>query len=363
MNKNYIIVLTVIGLLILGGIGYAVWNANQTPQVAIQNTEDGSTASNTNVTTGRQAGLPAVQTDSTTAPYISTVVVKGVVSPNGAPTTYWYEYGQTSALGSNTTGYSVGSGYVALYTPAYITGLLSNTNYYFRLVAQNTFGSVNGATYSFKTNATPAPTGTAPTTNTVAATNIERTTTNLNGRINPNGSETTFWFEYGSTSEFGMVTASQSAGSDDASKLVSISVSSLQPLTKYYFRLNAQNQFGTINGQILNLTTKGPGAATAPMVNTTVATAVTDASAKLNATVNPKGVATTYWFEYSKNSLLSNIVAVKTPEQSLDSGNSIVNVSATIEDLQSNTKYYFKVVAKNQYGTVDGDIVTFTTKK
>ncbi len=198
---------------------------------------------------------------------------------------------------------------------------------------------------------------------TVGATNVARTVANINGRINPNGSETTFWFEYGTNSQLGSVTAFQSAGSDSASQPVSVSISNLEPLTKYYFRLNAQNQFGTINGQILTFTTQGPGLPTAPMVDTNPATAVNSSSAKLNATVNPKGVATTYWFEYSDSSLLSNIIALKTPEQSLNSGDSAVNVSANLTGLHSNTKYYFKVVAKNQYGTVNGDMVTFTTKK
>ena len=90
--------------------------------------------------------------------------------------------------------YVVGSGYATIYTPAYITGLESNTKYYFRLSAKNIFGTVNGETYSFTTNTTPVPSGTAPTTNTIAPTDITRTTVNLHGRINPNGSETTFWF-------------------------------------------------------------------------------------------------------------------------------------------------------------------------
>lgn len=355
MNENYIAILAILGLVILGGGGYALWNASQTPQLVVQNQEGEPIT--------KQAGAPVVQTDSTTAPYISTVVVKGTINPNGAPTTYWYEYGQTSVLSSKTAGYLVGSGYTTLYTPAYITGLLSNTNYYFRLVAQNNLGTVNGITYSFKTNTTPAPNGIAPTTTTNAAADITRTVVNLHGQINSNGSETTFWFEYGTTSELGIVTAFQSAGGNSSSQSVSVSISNLQPLTKYYFRLNAQNQFGTINGQILNFTTQGPSTATVPIVNTNSATSITDASAKLNATVNPGGVATTYWFEYSDNSLLANIVALKTPEQLLNGGNSVVNVSANIGNLNNNKKYYFKIVAKNQYGTVNGDMELFVTKK
>ena len=195
MDKNSIIIsLSIVGLVALGGIGYAVWSTSQTPQVAVQQTPENTTNSTNTTNLVAQAGAPIVQTDSISAPYISTVVTKGTVNPNGAITTYWYEYGQTSSLGLKTAGYSVGSGYTTIYTPAYITGLISNTNYYFRLVSANAFGTVVGATYSFKTNTTPAPTGNAPTTKTTAQTGVSITTANLHGQVQPNGSETTFWF-------------------------------------------------------------------------------------------------------------------------------------------------------------------------
>jgi|SRR3989344_458463 len=362
MNKNIIIALSVVGIVVLAGIGYAIWNASNDPQVVQQQTPETTNTTNTTNTNSAQAGAPIVQTDSTTAPYISTVVVKGTVNPNGAITTYWYEYGETSALGNQSSNYLVGSGYTAIYTPAYITGLKSNTNYYFRLSAKNILGTVNGTTHSFKTNTTPAPTETEPVINTNGATSIERTSAALNGRVNPKGYETTFWFEYGLTSELGGVAGFQSAGSGNSSLPVSTSISNLQPLTKYYFRLNANNQFGTANGEIMNFTTNGPVAPSTPIVNTTSVTAVTNSSAKLNAIVKPNGAMTTYWFEYGTNVTLSNAI-LSTSEVSLNDGILAVNISTNTENLSSDTKYYFRVVAKNQYGTVRGNIESFTTKK
>ncbi len=362
-NKNLIPIIAGAGVLVLAVAGYAAWIVSHPSQVAYQNPTATSAPVNSNPGTSLQPGVPVVSTDASTVPYISTVVVKGTVNPNGAPTTYWYEYGETSSLGTQTPAYVLGSGYTTMYTPAYITGLRSNTNYYFRLSAKNYLGTVAGATYSFKTNNTPAPQGTAPTVSVISATDVTRTTANLHGRVNSNGSETTFWFEYGLTPELGAVTAFQSAGSGTSSLATSVSVSNLQASTKYYFRLNAQNQFGTTNSQILSFVTQGPAQPSAPTVNTTSAAAVTDSSAKLNASVNPNGVATTYWFEYSDNSLVSNISVSSTLVQSLSSGTLPVNVSANITNLNNNTKYSFRVVAQNQYGIVRGDIQTFTTKK
>src|SRR3989344_1132076 len=306
MNKNYltaIIVVLVIVALAVGG--YVFWSNSKTTQPVGQNTDGTSIPTdNTPVT---QVTAPTVQTNSTTAPYISTVVVKGTVNPNGALTTYWYEYGLTSSLGTKTGGFLIGSGYSNIYAPAYITGLQSNTNYYFRLSAQNSVGITNGSTHSFTTNTTPAPTGTAPTISTLDASALARNSANLHGQVDPNGSETTFWFEYGTSQNLGSVTAFQSAGANDASLAVVISVSNLQPLTKYYFRLNAQNQFGTVNGQILNFPTKGPSQASAPTVKTSAVSNIASDSAQLHGNINPNGAATTYWFEYSDDSLLSNV--------------------------------------------------------
>lgn len=359
MNNNLIIVLVVVGVLVLAGIGYAVWSSYSSPKVAVQNQT--TNTPNQNTTQAPQISSPVVQTNLNTAPYISTVVVSGTVNPNGDATTYWYEYGQTSALGTQTHAYSIGSGFATFYTPAYITGLASNTTYYFRLSAQNSVGTANGTVYTFETNNTPAPNGVAPTANTSSATSITRTTADLNGQINPKDSVTTYWFEYGTTSNLGAVTSFQTSNNSNSSSSVLVSVSNLQPATKYYFRVNAQNQFGTVNGQILNFTTNGPVDATVPNVSTNPVNAITSTSAKLNANVNPNGVSTTYWFEYSNNSDFS--LVSNTPEQSSNNISSASNVSANIDNLTKNTKYYARVVAKNQYGTVRGEAVTFTTKK
>lgn len=255
MDKTYTIILILVGLLVVGGIGYAIWNNSNTPQVVDQ-TQNQTPTQNTTPVAVLEPGSPVVLTDSVTAPYISTVVVKGTVNPNGALSTYWFEYGETTALGAKTSVYLIGSGYAKLYAPAYITGLKSNTNYYFRLSANNSIGTTNGATESFKTTTKPAPSEVVPTTTTTSATGITKNSANLQGQINPKNSETIYWFEYGLTSNLGEVTDSKSAGSGSASLNVSVGVSKLQPLTKYFFRLNAQNQFGTVNGQILNFTTK-----------------------------------------------------------------------------------------------------------
>lgn len=361
MNKNAVIGV-LLALLILGG-GYIMWASRGGSPSPTATTTPPTQQPRQTPPEEPTAGAPKVVTESATLPTNSTVVFTGRVVPNGAPTTYWYEYGETTALGTRTPEQSIGSGFASIPTQTYVAGLKANTTYYFRLNARNRFSVVEGDTSSFRTNANPpTPPGSAPTVSTSDASDISRTTANLSGRVDPNGSETSYWFEYGEDTTFGKVTSFQSAGNGDSATAVSNSVSGLNPLTKYYYRLNAQNQYGTVNGAIQSFTTQGPAAPGRPAVDTTAASSVATSSAALNARINPNGATTTYWFEYSEDSLLGSIIGSSTGAQTI-SGNNAVNVSVSVSGLKKDTKYFYRAVARNQYGTVHGDIVSFTTRK
>ena len=366
MNKNALIAVIVVVVLLVSGSIY--FSLNQT-----QLTINGETPSSTVATTSpetppatppavSEAGVPTVITENNTAASNSTVVVAGKVTPNGAQTSYWYEYGETTTLDNRTTAFKIGSGFTAISAPGYITGLRATTKYYYRLSAQNRFGTVNGTTYSFSTNNNPPPAGTVPTARSVAATDVARTTATLHGQINPNNSRTTFWFEYGADPDFGNVTEFRSLEATTLSD-VSATLANLKPLTKYYFRLNAQNQYGTVIGAVLSFTTGGPVAPTEPKVTTDAAKNVAASSATLMGRINPNGADTTYWFEYNDASLVGAILGTVTATQSLDADTKTIVVSANVDSLARNTKYFFRLVGKNQYGMVLGDSVSFTTKK
>ena len=361
MNKNAI-ALTIAVIVGLAGIGYLATRQSQiTPPVTTPTAT--STPPIATPPPARQPNAPLVETNNDATVSNSTVVVTGRVNPNGAQTSYWFEYGQTTSLGTRTAAQTLGSGYVNIPTPGYITGLTPSTLYYFRLSARNNFGTVNGTMYSFTTSATvpPPPQGNAPTTQTQTANDVSRTTANLNGRVNPNGAQTSYWFEYGTSQDLGNTTAFQSAGSGTTYATAAISITDLQPSTKYFFRLNAQNQYGTINGAILNFTTQGPPAPTAPSADTKAPTGITTSTAVLRGTLNPNGAVTTYWFEYSTDNLIGNIIGTATQEQTDGSGYANVDISTQISGLAENTKYFARLVARNSFGTVRGDVVTFRT--
>src|SRR3989344_5171087 len=300
MNKN--VVITVLVLVVLVIVGVLVY-ANREKINAPDSTPAETPSQNTEVAPEagivRQSEAPLAVTSSNAIPAETTVALTGTVNPHGALTNYWYEYGVTPNLGSRTPNQTIGFGRVALPAPAYITNLAKDTTYYFRLVAENSYSRSSGAQYAFHTLVgVPAPVGTSPTAKTEIATNVSRTAVTLNGEVIPNRAATQYWFEYGTTQNLGDTTSLRSVGDGTIPVDVSVTISGLAPSTTYYFRLNGQNQFGTVTSAILSVKTSGPPVAARPTVTTNSAISVGETTAGLRGVVNPNGAQASYWFEY-----------------------------------------------------------------
>jgi len=125
-----------------------------------------------------------------------------------------------------------------------LTGLKANTDYLVRLVAANSLITKTSASTSFKSATVP------PTAITGAATSMIGSTATLNGSVNPNGSLTTFYFEYGSTAAYGsripLTSAPVSAGYTTSH--LSRTITGLVPGATYHFRIVAENEAGTAEG-------------------------------------------------------------------------------------------------------------------
>jgi hypothetical protein len=81
----------------------------------------------------------------------------------------------------------------------------------------------------------------------------------LTGTVNPNGSNTSYYFQYGLTKAYGSQTAIADAGAGEKAVPVRLAISGLQPLTVYHYRLVAVNGAGaTIGDDEKLLTTKIP---------------------------------------------------------------------------------------------------------
>ena len=97
----------------------------------------------------------------------------------------------------------------------------------------------------------------SPGVKTGKATAIGNTTATLNAQVNPNGAHTGYLFQYGPTVDYGLTTASRSAGSGTKFVAVSTAVSGLTPGTLYHYRVLALNGSGAATGTDHTFTTTG----------------------------------------------------------------------------------------------------------
>jgi hypothetical protein len=95
-----------------------------------------------------------------------------------------------------------------------------------------------------------------PVVTTGAASNIEPTTVVLNGTVTPKGANTTYYFQYGTTSLYGAVTPAGSVAAGSGRVRVSAAVTGLAPVTTYHYRLVAQNSQGVARGKHRTFKTK-----------------------------------------------------------------------------------------------------------
>jgi hypothetical protein len=107
------------------------------------------------------------------------------------------------------------------------------------------------------------------------------------------------------------------------------------------------------------LTVTAGSTAKAPTAITGSASATTTNTATLGATVNPNGADTSVFWEYGISNTLSTYS--QTLPQDVGPGTSSVGPSANIAGLTPGTQYYFRVVASNAFGTINGLIVPFST--
>ncbi|MGB9112102.1 MAG: peptidoglycan-binding protein [Acidimicrobiales bacterium] len=98
-----------------------------------------------------------------------------------------------------------------------------------------------------------------------------------------------------------------------------------------------------------------PTVTAAPVVSTGTASSVTSTSETLAGTVNPGGLATTYYFEWGRTRSFGST----TPVESAGDGSSGVAVTATISGLLPNRTYDFTLVASNSLGTTTGETQLF----
>ncbi len=202
-----------------------------------------------------------------------------------------------------------------------------------------------GAALAVAALAGSAAAASAPSATTGAVTSVGPTSAGVSGSVNPNGTATTWYVEYGTSTSYGTKTASASAGAGTSSVPVAQTLSGLKAGTTYHYRVVATSSAGTGRGADGLLTTPS-----APAVVTGGASGITGTTATVHGTVDPNGRATSWYFEIGT----STSYGAKTPVKSAGSGTSAVDVSAPLSGLQTGHTYHYRLVATSDAGTTHG---------
>ncbi len=198
--------------------------------------------------------------------------------------------------------------------------------------------------------ANPVP----PAVTTGAVKDVTQTTATLTGSVDPKGTATTYHVEYGTSDSYGLSTAEKSAGSASGSTDVEAAVSGLTNATTYHYRVVATNSAGVARGADRTFATAAPPRA--PAVSTGGTRNTQPTSTTLTGSLDPRGAATTFHFEYGT----STKYGASTPDQAA-AGSGRRTVTAALTGLTANTKYHYRLVATNATGTARGGDHSVTT--
>ena len=291
------------------------------------------------------AKAPAAVTGPATSVGATTAVVTGTVDPGGEATSWYVEYGPTTAYGARSAARSAGNGTAQVDVSEQLRALTTGVTYHYRLVASNASGTSRGADATFSTRA-------APTVVTAPATALGPTAATVGGTVDPNGSSTGWWVEYGTSTSYGSRTDTRPAGSGSSPVSVSVRLDGLRAGITYHFRLVAANDLGTTRGADRSFRTD-----LAPSVSTGGADSVTVSSARVSGSVNPQGRGTVAWFEYGTTTALGS----RTGDQDAGFGTRATRLFGTLAGLQPGTRYYYRVAARSDAGTTAGQTRSFST--
>jgi uncharacterized repeat protein (TIGR01451 family) len=147
------------------GNGTANWSrsvalspgANTITVVAYDNSTAHNSTTNTFTVYYDVTRPPSVATGLATKVDKNKATLTGLVNPNGLATTYYFEWGPTTAYENVTAAQSAGSGWDTISVTADLTGLIHRMRYHYRLVGVNSAGTTYGEDRSFIAQPTAMP--------------------------------------------------------------------------------------------------------------------------------------------------------------------------------------------------------------
>ena len=170
--------------------------------------------------------------------------LQGNINPNGLKTGYHFQFGTSTAYGTNIPESSVnigeGEATVPVSQEIALSKLSPNTTYHYRIAAENSKGPGMSQDEQFTTK--PEPPAVVATPFTKSAEGYV-----INGTVNPHGVEASYHFEFGTTTAYGtsFPTSEAVVKGGNAPVAVSAVVGNFPPEIPYHYRLVAKNKGGT----------------------------------------------------------------------------------------------------------------------
>jgi hypothetical protein len=239
-----------------------------------------------------------------------------------------------------------------------------NTEYHFEAVASNTAGSTDGLVARGDEHFLTLPT--PPTVITGEATEVSANTATIAGSVNPGSSgvnsDTSYYFQYSTDTSYSTQIPSVAADAGQGTSPVpeTASLTGLQPNTTYHYRIIATNDNANaaggapqlVYGEAKTFTTP----ATPPLLGPATASAITQSTATITATLDAQGLPT-HW-----ELRLGNTSGELEPQAAGNTeGSSALPLALNVASLSPGTVYYYKMIAVNPNGTVETPEAAFTT--
>ncbi len=287
--------------------------------------------------------VPYVATGSASGVLATGATLNGVVNPEGVLVTdCHFDYGTSTAYGQEAAcEETVGAGTGEVQVQAVLSGLAPASAYHFRLQASNANPNATnpGRDETFTTGGPPSVEG-------QSASNVTNRAATLGAQINPDGLETTYRFEYGTTTGYGasIPVPDGVVGSGRGGEPVSAEITGLQAATTYHYRVVAVNSQGTVPGPDETLTTLP-----AAVIEGVSSSDLTAEGATLHAQIDPLALYTTYHFEYGTSTSYGHSLPL--PDAVVGASSSAVAVSQHLTGLSTSTTYHYRVAATNSQGT------------
>lgn len=178
----------------------------------------------------------------------------------------------------------------------------------------------------------------SPSVSTGGTSHVTQTSADLLGTINPNGSKTSYYFEWGLTNSYGVTGHTHSAGNGTKPVTAKASPTGLIPGTVYHYRLIGSNRYGTSTGRDRTFKTTGhppAGATTGPPTNPTTG------GVTLTGVIAPNGASTDWAFQYG----LTTSYTSQTNLGTVAASSPPVIIAYPLSGLAPGTIFHYRLVA------------------